>query len=60
MGTLRLLLALTVLNWHYPIVPFNFIFSYSAVLIFHHQRLLHVDGDNREIRNQPQRHAVVL
>ncbi len=34
MGTLRLLLALTVLNWHYPIVPFNFIFSYSAVLIF--------------------------
>lgn len=34
MGTLRLLLALTVLNWHYRMVPFNFIFSYSAVLIF--------------------------
>ena len=35
MGVLRLLLALTVLNWHYPfVVPVNFIFSYSAVFIF--------------------------
>ncbi len=34
MGALRLLLALTVLNWHYQIAPFNFLFSYSAVYIF--------------------------
>jgi peptidoglycan/LPS O-acetylase OafA/YrhL len=33
-GTLRLLLALTVLNWHYQIVPFNFLYSYSAVYVF--------------------------
>lgn len=34
MGVLRLLLALTVLNWHYQITPFNFLFSYAAVYIF--------------------------
>jgi peptidoglycan/LPS O-acetylase OafA/YrhL len=29
-----MLLALTVLNWHYRVTPFNFIFSFSAVFIF--------------------------
>jgi peptidoglycan/LPS O-acetylase OafA/YrhL len=29
-----MLLALTVLNWHYRVTPFNFIYSYSAVFIF--------------------------
>ncbi len=36
MGVLRLLLALTVLNWHYPVTPYyyNFIFSRAAVFVF--------------------------
>ena len=34
MGVLRLLLALTVLNWHYQFTHYNFIFSYSAVFLF--------------------------
>ncbi len=36
MGVLRLLLALTVLNWHYAVTPYyyNFIFSRAAVFVF--------------------------
>jgi peptidoglycan/LPS O-acetylase OafA/YrhL len=36
MGVLRLVLALTVLNWHYAVTPYyyNFIFSRAAVFVF--------------------------
>jgi peptidoglycan/LPS O-acetylase OafA/YrhL len=33
-GVLRMLLALTVLNWHYRFSKFNFLFSFSAVFVF--------------------------